>query len=94
MTNQPIITLNNGIKMPALGLGVLDRDTRHLTTGAVEAALKIGYRLIDTAQSYLNEQDVGAGIARSGIPRSEIFVTTKLWLSKYLPMRVVPVRSS
>ena len=83
MTNQPIITLNNGITMPALGLGVLDRDTRHLTTGAVEAALKIGYRLIDTAQSYLNEQDVGAGIARSGIPRSEIFVTTKLWLSKY-----------
>ena len=83
MTNQPIITLNNGIKMPALGLGVLDRDTRHLTTGAVEAALKVGYRLIDTAQSYLNEQDVGAGIARSGIPRSEIFVTTKLWLSKY-----------
>ena len=83
MTNQPIITLNNGIKMPALGLGVLDRDTRHLTTGAVEAALKVGYRLIDTAQSYLNEQDVGAGIARSGIPRSEIFVTTKLWLSKF-----------
>jgi len=83
MTSQPIITLNNGIKMPALGLGVLDRDTRHLTTGAVEAALKVGYRLIDTAQSYLNEQDVGAGIARSGIPRSEIFVTTKLWLSKY-----------
>ena len=83
MTSQPIITLNNGITMPALGLGVLDRDTRHLTTGAVEAALKIGYRLIDTAQSYLNEQDVGAGIARSGIPRSEIFVTTKLWLSKY-----------
>ena len=83
MTSQPIITLNNRIKMPALGLGVLDRDTRHLTTGAVEAALKVGYRLIDTAQSYLNEQDVGAGIARSGIPRSEIFVTTKLWLSKY-----------
>jgi diketogulonate reductase-like aldo/keto reductase len=83
MNSQPIITLNNGIKMPAIGLGVLDRDTRHLTAGAVETALKVGYRLIDTAQSYLNERDVGEGIARSGIPRSEVFVTTKLWLSKY-----------
>jgi diketogulonate reductase-like aldo/keto reductase len=83
MSSQPVITLNNGIEMPALGLGVLDRDTRELTAGAVDAAIKTGYRLIDTAQSYLNEQNVGEAIARSGVPRSEIFVTTKLWLSKY-----------
>ena len=83
MTASPLITLNNGVEMPALGLGVLDRDTRELTAGAVEAAIHVGYRLIDTAQSYLNEQNVGEGIVRSGIPRSELFVTTKLWLSKY-----------
>jgi 2,5-diketo-D-gluconate reductase A len=83
MTSNSVITLNNGVKMPALGLGVLDRETRELTAGAVEAAIHVGYRLIDTAQSYLNEQNVGEGIARSGIPRSEIFVTTKLLVSKY-----------
>jgi 2,5-diketo-D-gluconate reductase A len=83
MTINSVITLNNGVKMPALGLGVLDRATRELTAGAVEAAIHVGYRLIDTAQSYLNEQDVREGIARSGIPRSEIFVTTKLLVSKY-----------
>jgi 2,5-diketo-D-gluconate reductase A len=83
MTASPLITLNNGVAMPALGLGVLDRDTRELTAGAVEAAIDVGYRLIDTAQSYLNEKDVGEGIARSGVPRSELFVTTTLWLSKY-----------
>ncbi len=83
MYKKPLISLNNGIKMPALGLGVLDRPTRELTTGAVEAAIAAGYRLIDTAASYLNERQVGEGIARSGIDRSEIFVTTKLWLSEY-----------
>jgi diketogulonate reductase-like aldo/keto reductase len=83
MTASPLITLNNGVEMPALGLGVLDRDTRELTAGAVEAAIHVGYRLIDTAQSYLNEQNVGEGIARSGVPRSEVFVTTKLTMSKY-----------
>jgi diketogulonate reductase-like aldo/keto reductase len=83
MNANPLITLNNGVKIPALGLGVLDRDTRELTARAVEAAIDTGYRLIDTAQSYLNEQNVGEGIVRSGISRSELFVTTKLWLSKY-----------
>jgi diketogulonate reductase-like aldo/keto reductase len=77
------ISLNNGVKMPALGLGVLDRDTREQTTAAVAEALKVGYRLIDTAASYLNERHVGEAIARSGISRSEIFLTTKLWLSEY-----------
>jgi diketogulonate reductase-like aldo/keto reductase len=84
MTRQsPLITLNNGVQMPALGLGVLGRETPELVTGAVEAAIATGYRLIDTAASYGNEQQVGEGIRRSGIDRSEMFVTTKLWLSKY-----------
>lgn len=83
MTDNPSFNLNNGTKIPALGLGVLDRETREQTAGAVEAALAAGYRLIDTAASYLNERHVGEGIARSGVDRSEIFVTTKLWLSEY-----------
>jgi diketogulonate reductase-like aldo/keto reductase len=81
--NSPTFTLNNGTRIPALGLGVLDRETRDQTTGAVEAALATGYRLIDTAASYLNERQVGEGIAKSGIDRSELFITTKLWLSEY-----------
>jgi diketogulonate reductase-like aldo/keto reductase len=76
-------TLNNGVKMPSLGLGVLDRDTRDQTGGAVSEALKVGYRLVDTAASYLNERNVGEAVARSGVARSDIFVTTKLWLSEY-----------
>jgi diketogulonate reductase-like aldo/keto reductase len=80
---NPIFTLNNGTRIPAIGLGVLDRETREHTTDAVEAALTAGYRLIDTAASYLNERHVGEGIVRSGVARPEIFVTTKLWLSEY-----------
>jgi diketogulonate reductase-like aldo/keto reductase len=84
MTSKiPLLTLNNGVEMPALGLGVLGRESRELTAGAVEAALTCGCRLIDTAASYLNERDVGEGIRRSGVARSEVFVTTKLWLSDY-----------
>jgi diketogulonate reductase-like aldo/keto reductase len=69
--------------MPALGLGVLGRENKELTAGAVEAAIATGYRLIDTAAAYNNERDVGQGIARCGVPRSELFITTKLWLSDY-----------
>jgi diketogulonate reductase-like aldo/keto reductase len=69
--------------MPVLGLGVLDRANRASTTNAVEAAIAAGYRLIDTAASYLNERDVGEGLARSGMARSELFITTKLWMSDY-----------
>jgi diketogulonate reductase-like aldo/keto reductase len=83
MSNTPLITLNNGTTMPALGLGVLDRPTRELTAGAIQAAIAHGYRLIDTAASYLNERQVGEGLVRSGIDRSDMFVTTKLWLSEY-----------
>ncbi|NMO13408.1 aldo/keto reductase [Pyxidicoccus fallax] len=77
-----LITLNNGIRMPALGLGVF-QSTPEQTAGAVASALEKGYRLIDTAAAYFNERQVGEGLARSGVPRSEVFVTTKLWMSDY-----------
>ena len=76
------LKLNNGVEMPALGLGVFQSSPED-TVGAVEAALKEGYRLIDTAASYGNERQVGEGIAHSGVDRSELFVTTKLWISDY-----------
>ena len=79
---SPIITLNNGVEMPAFGLGVYQSSPEQ-TAGAVESAIANGYRLIDTAAAYLNERQVGDGIVRSGIDRSEIFVTTKLWISDY-----------
>jgi diketogulonate reductase-like aldo/keto reductase len=78
----PLISLNNGLKMPALGLGVL-HCTPDQTANAVEIAIGNGYRLIDTAAAYGNEKLVGEGIARSGIDRSEVFVTTKLWITDY-----------
>ncbi|MFE8599247.1 aldo/keto reductase [Archangium violaceum] len=74
--------MNNGVKMPALGLGVYQSSPEQ-TVKAVESAIAHGYRLIDTAAAYLNERQVGEGIVRSGIKRSEVFVTTKLWISDY-----------
>ncbi len=79
---SPVVTLNNGVEMPALGLGVFLAPPDR-TAGAVETALAAGYRLVDTAAAYGNERQVGEGIARSGIARSEIFVTTKLWMTDY-----------
>ena len=81
-TLTPSITLNNGVQLPALGLGVFQSPPAE-TSSAVEAALKTGYRLIDTAASYGNEREVGEGIRRSGIPRDEIFIETKVWISDY-----------
>lgn len=81
-TESPVLALNNGVKMPALGLGVYQSPPEQ-TVAAVEAALATGYRLIDTAAAYLNEREVGEGIRRSGIDRSQVFVTTKLWMSDY-----------
>ena len=78
----PALTLNNGVTMPALGLGVFQSPPEE-TTAAVETALRDGYRLIDTAAAYDNEREVGEGIRRSGVDRDEIFVTTKLWISDY-----------
>jgi 2,5-diketo-D-gluconate reductase A len=73
------VTLNNGVTMPILGFGVFQIPDDQ-TQAAVEAALKAGYRHLDTAASYGNEEAVGAAIAASGIARDELFVTTKLWI--------------
>ena len=70
------VTLNNGVKMPILGFGVYQITDPVECEQAVVDALQAGYRLIDTAASYGNEEAVGRGIRRSGIPREEIFVTT------------------
>ncbi len=79
---SPTLTLKGGVAMPALGLGVFQSSPKQ-TGDAVESALKAGYRLIDTAAAYQNEKQVGEGIRRSGVDRSEIFVTTKLWVTNY-----------
>ncbi len=76
------VTLSNGVKMPQLGYGVY-QVTRDECERCVSDALQVGYRLIDTAQSYFNEEQVGAAIAKSGIAREEIFLTTKVWLEHY-----------
>lgn len=76
------ITLYNGVKMPKLGYGVY-QVTRDECERCVKDALSVGYRLIDTAQSYFNEEEVGRAIAGSGIPREEIFLTTKVWIEHY-----------
>ncbi|TWH08931.1 diketogulonate reductase-like aldo/keto reductase [Rhodococcus rhodochrous J45] len=76
------VTLNNGIEMPALGFGVFQTPPE-TTSASVAEALSVGYRLIDTAASYFNESEVGEGIRRSGLDRSEVFVETKIWISDY-----------
>ena len=74
-------TLNNGVAMPMLGFGVYQMTDATECEACVAEALRVGYRLIDTAASYGNEEAVGRAIARSGIAREELFITTKLWLS-------------
>ena len=76
----PTITLNNGIEMPQLGFGVFQVPDDE-TTAAVAEALRVGYRSIDTAAVYGNEAGVGRAIADSGIDRSELFITSKVWNS-------------
>lgn len=76
------LTLNNGVEMPALGLGVFQTPPEE-TRAAVTAALDLGYRHIDTAAAYGNEREVGQAIRDSGVPREEIFVETKIWISDY-----------
>ena len=77
MATVPTITLNNGVEIPQLGFGVFQIDPAE-TAQAVQTALEVGYRHIDTAEMYGNEAGVGEGIRNSGIPREEIFVTSKL----------------
>jgi diketogulonate reductase-like aldo/keto reductase len=76
------LTLNNGVEMPALGFGVFQSSPEE-TTAAVAEALRVGYRHIDTAAAYFNEREVGEAIAASGIPRDELFIETKVWISDF-----------
>lgn len=76
------VTLENGVKMPQLGYGVY-QVTKEECERCVLDALKVGYRLFDTAQSYINEEEVGNAIVKSGVSREEIFLTSKVWIDHY-----------
>lgn len=76
------VKLSNGIEMPIVGYGVYQVDPAECER-CVSDALKVGYRMIDTAQAYYNEEGVGAAIAKSGIPRKDIFLVSKVWISNY-----------
>ena len=78
---SPLIALNNGLEMPILGFGVFQMTDLAECERSVRDAIQAGYRLIDTAAAYGNEEAVGKAIGRSGVPRQELFVTTKLWLA-------------
>lgn len=80
MTTVPTVTLNDGVEIPQLGFGVFQVDPAD-TQQVVEKALEVGYRHIDTAKIYGNEEGVGAALKAAGLPRDEVFVTTKLWNS-------------
>ena len=80
-TVEPVVKLNNGVMIPRLGLGVYQSPPGQATQKAVEYALKVGYRHIDTARIYNNESDVGSALRNSGVKREDVFVTTKLWNS-------------
>ncbi|MCI4063983.1 aldo/keto reductase [Micromonospora sp. R77] len=82
MADTPLSTLNNGVEMPVLGFGVFQTPPEE-TRSAVDAALRAGYRHIDTAAAYGNEREVGEAIANSGIGRPEVFIETKIWISDY-----------
>lgn len=82
MNQMQHVVLNNGVKMPILGFGVFQIPASE-TKQAVLDAIQVGYRHIDTAQSYANEKEVGEAIAASGIPREELFITSKVWLEHY-----------
>jgi 2,5-diketo-D-gluconate reductase A len=80
-TEVPALTLHDGVEMPQLGFGVFQIPPQD-TQEKVEEALAVGYRHVDTAAAYRNEAGVGAAIAAAGVPREEVFVTTKLWNSE------------
>ncbi|WP_116080049.1 aldo/keto reductase [Agromyces sp. PvR057] len=78
----PTLTLNNGVELPTLGFGVFQAAPEQ-TAAAVGEALRVGYRHVDTAAAYLNEREVGHAIAEAGVPRDELFLETKVWISDY-----------
>ena len=81
MSAIPSVTLNNGVQMPMLGFGVFQIADAEECERSVIDAIQTGYRLIDTAAAYGNEEAVGKAIKRSGVPREELFITTKLWIA-------------
>ena len=80
MSVVPSVTLNNGVTMPILGFGVYQITDLHECERSVYEAIRTGYRLIDTAAAYRNEEAVGRALQGAGVPRGELFVTTKLWI--------------
>ena len=80
MKNMQNVVLNNGVKMPILGFGVYQIEDLALCERCVSEAIEAGYRSIDTAAVYLNEEAVGKAVKHSGVPREELFITTKLWV--------------
>jgi diketogulonate reductase-like aldo/keto reductase len=83
LSNQPYLTLNSKYKIPQYGLGVYQIEGDEATEKACLSAFKIGIRHIDTAHAYQNERGVGNAIKKSNIPREELFITSKLWVSDY-----------
>ncbi|CAH0283219.1 MULTISPECIES: aldo/keto reductase [unclassified Chryseobacterium] len=82
-TGQPVVTLNNGIDIPALGFGVWQMEDLKECESAVIKAIQTGYRMIDTAAIYQNETAVGAAVKNSGINRDELFITSKVWVQDH-----------
>lgn len=82
-TGQPVVTLNNGVDIPALGFGVWQIDDLKVCEEAVVKAIHTGYRMIDTASIYLNEKAVGNAVKNSGVNRDELFITSKLWVQDH-----------
>ncbi|MGI5832924.1 MAG: aldo/keto reductase [Thermoguttaceae bacterium] len=79
MDQNSTYTLANGVKVPVLGFGTWQSPNGEIATNAVKTAFEVGYRHIDTASAYGNEESVGAGLRASGLPREEVFLTSKLW---------------
>lgn len=80
--SEATFKLNNGVKIPEMGIGTFQMSVDDAEQAVVDA-LKAGYRLVDTANAYMNETGVGRGIKRSGVSRSDVFLSTKLWPSVY-----------
>lgn len=80
MSSIPSVILNNGVEMPLLGFGVFQIPDAEECERSVSTAIRTGYRLIDTAASYMNEEAVGRAIKNSGVAREKLFITTKLWV--------------
>lgn len=83
LTIESRVALNNGLQMPVLGLGVWNIPTGGPARKAVGVAFEAGYRLVDTAKMYGNEDDVGAAVRESGLPRDDVFITTQVWNSDH-----------